>query len=56
VAEGVETEEQLAFLRSHNCDEVQGFYFYKPLQLAEFENILRTNAAGPRQTVNSKVM
>lgn len=56
VAEGVETEAQLAFLRSHNCDEVQGFYFYKPLQLAEFENILRTNAAGPRQIVTSKVM
>ena len=31
VAEGVETAEQLAFLRQHNCDYVQGFYFSKPV-------------------------
>jgi EAL domain-containing protein (putative c-di-GMP-specific phosphodiesterase class I) len=27
VAEGVETQEELAFLRTHHCDEAQGFYF-----------------------------
>jgi EAL domain-containing protein (putative c-di-GMP-specific phosphodiesterase class I)/CheY-like chemotaxis protein len=32
VAEGVETEAQLAFLRMHGCDEIQGFYFSKPLE------------------------
>ena len=31
VAEGVETEEQLLWLASKSCDEVQGYYFTKPL-------------------------
>ncbi|MBT8441382.1 MAG: EAL domain-containing protein [Gammaproteobacteria bacterium] len=37
VAEGVEIEEQLDFLRRHNCDQVQGFLFSKPLAASEFE-------------------
>jgi EAL domain-containing protein (putative c-di-GMP-specific phosphodiesterase class I) len=35
VAEGVETEEQLRFLRSHGCDEMQGYYFARPLTVAD---------------------
>ena len=31
VAEGVETEEQLEFLREHDCDEIQGFWLSPPL-------------------------
>ena len=31
IAEGVETEEQMSFLRSHHCDQIQGYYFSKPL-------------------------
>jgi EAL domain-containing protein (putative c-di-GMP-specific phosphodiesterase class I) len=31
IAEGVENEDQIAFLEEHNCDQVQGFYFSKPL-------------------------
>ena len=31
IAEGVETEAQMSFLRAQQCDEIQGFYFSKPL-------------------------
>jgi len=34
VAEGVETDEQLVFIRKKQCDEVQGFYFAKPMSAA----------------------
>jgi diguanylate cyclase (GGDEF)-like protein/PAS domain S-box-containing protein len=40
VAEGVETKEQLDFLRSQNCDEIQGYYFSKPIPYKEFEKML----------------
>ena len=36
VAEGVETAEQEAFLRVHNCDEVQGYLISKPVPADEF--------------------
>ena len=36
VAEGVETEQQLQFLRSRGCDEYQGYYFSRPVPSAEF--------------------
>ncbi len=39
-AEGVETEEQLKFLRDYDCDFIQGYYFYKPMPEKEFEKIL----------------
>ena len=37
IAEGVETREQLAFLREHECDECRGYYLSRPLPAAEFE-------------------
>ncbi len=37
IAEGVETEGQLAFLREQGCNEVQGYYFSKPLPAEKFE-------------------
>ena len=33
IAEGVETEEQLNFLRSHNVDFIQGYYFHRPMSI-----------------------
>lgn len=41
IAEGVETSEQLKFLRLHSCDVVQGYYFSKPVPAAEFTDILQ---------------
>jgi len=42
IAEGVETEEQLAFLRRHGCESAQGFLFSEPLAADAFEKLLRT--------------
>jgi diguanylate cyclase (GGDEF)-like protein len=40
IAEGVETEAQLAFLKEQGCDEVQGYYYSKPLSADEFEDFM----------------
>lgn len=40
IAEGVETQEQLDYLRRHGCDEMQGYYFSKPLAADAFEQLL----------------
>ena len=42
VSEGVETDEQVAFLRACGCDIAQGFYFAKPMPPEELENRLLT--------------
>ena len=41
VAEGVETEAQLEFLRDHRCDEIQGFWLAPPLEAAECPAFIR---------------
>jgi EAL domain-containing protein (putative c-di-GMP-specific phosphodiesterase class I) len=40
IAEGVETAEDLAFLKAQDCDEAQGFYFSRPVPPAEFARLL----------------
>ncbi|MGQ0752873.1 MAG: putative bifunctional diguanylate cyclase/phosphodiesterase, partial [Betaproteobacteria bacterium] len=47
VAEGVETEKQMAFLRSHGCDEFQGHYFSKAIPADGFADLLRKQMALP---------
>jgi diguanylate cyclase (GGDEF)-like protein len=48
IAEGVETVEQLAFLKNSGCNEVQGYLFSKPLEADAFERALRENWAPGR--------
>jgi diguanylate cyclase (GGDEF)-like protein len=43
VAEGVETQAQKDFLRDHICDEMQGFYFSKPVTPDQFGDLLRNH-------------
>jgi diguanylate cyclase (GGDEF)-like protein len=43
IAEGVETVEQQAFLRSHACDEMQGYLFSKPLPPGQLASLLRSS-------------
>ena len=45
IAEGVETSEQAEYLREHACDEMQGFYFSRPIRPEDFARLLRD---GPR--------
>lgn len=40
VAEGVETQDQFAFLKAQNCDRVQGYLFSKPVPVGEFQQLL----------------
>ncbi len=41
IAEGVEDEAQMSFLRAHHCDEIQGYYFSKPLAVDKVADRLR---------------
>jgi diguanylate cyclase (GGDEF)-like protein/PAS domain S-box-containing protein len=42
IAEGVETQEQLAFLQAHQCDEAQGYYFSRPVLPQQFAKLLKS--------------
>jgi EAL domain-containing protein (putative c-di-GMP-specific phosphodiesterase class I) len=45
IAEGVEDEAQMSFLRAHHCDEIQGYYFSKPLAVDQVGDRLRQTSA-----------
>lgn len=49
IAEGVETEEQLEFLKNHRCESYQGYYFSRPIPAVEIEMLL----ANQNQSANS---
>ena len=44
IAEGVENEAQMSFLRKHQCDEIQGYYFSKPLPAGDVADTLQGTA------------
>ena len=47
IAEGVENESQMSFLRAHQCDEIQGYYFSKPLAVEKVADRLRGDSPKP---------
>ena len=47
IAEGVETEAELAVLRQYGCDAMQGYLFSRPVPAAEFERMLREGKCLP---------
>jgi EAL domain-containing protein (putative c-di-GMP-specific phosphodiesterase class I) len=59
VAEGVETLEELLFLRAHRCDEAQGYYFSRPVFAEQFAKLLESGIPEkdglPRAGGNSSV-
>jgi diguanylate cyclase (GGDEF)-like protein/PAS domain S-box-containing protein len=53
IAEGVETEAQMSFLRGHQCDEIQGYYFSKPVPADEAASILSGQMLQPYPHIHS---
>ncbi len=53
IAEGVETEEQLNFLRDHGCHEMQGNYFSQPVPAEEYTEMLSTGKSLPAACCNA---
>jgi diguanylate cyclase (GGDEF)-like protein/PAS domain S-box-containing protein len=52
IAEGVEDEAQMSFLRAHQCDEIQGYYFSKPLAVDKVAEKMRGDSPQVRTQAN----
>ena len=53
IAEGVETQEDLEFLQSRDCDEYQGFYCSRPVPDAEIRELLEAGAIAQSKTATT---
>jgi EAL domain-containing protein (putative c-di-GMP-specific phosphodiesterase class I) len=51
IAEGVETEEQLQFLKENQCSEVQGYYFSRPIEANDCTKLLKEKIISPKNNV-----
>ena len=51
IAEGVETKEQLDYLRDYHCDEIQGYYYSRPVPPDEFESFFEKQFETPSKPV-----
>jgi len=55
IAEGVETQEELSFLRAHQCDEAQGYYFSRAVNPQQFAQLRDTGRSGLIPEVGARV-
>lgn len=55
IAEGVETAEQVEFLKAAGCDIVQGYVYFKPMPLADFDQVLQAELDQPQGCQESGV-
>lgn len=53
LAEGVETKEQFDFLQKHGCDQIQGFYYSRPLNVSDMEKLLKERKIKPLDHMDS---
>jgi EAL domain-containing protein (putative c-di-GMP-specific phosphodiesterase class I) len=45
VAEGLDTQQELDFLKAHQCEEAQGYYFSRPIPPQQFAQLLKADMA-----------
>lgn len=55
IAEGVETMDQLAFLRDQKCDYIQGYYYSKPIPANEFLQFIQSNRSVAQTNFNMAI-
>lgn len=51
VAEGVETQKQFTFLKRHQCDEIQGYFAYKPMDTQHYFELLQSRKPDPAVSI-----